>query len=163
ATTRPPRNNEKNGYDYFFLSDEEFDKKIENDEFVEWAWVHGYRYATLKKVVDNALKNNNVLIFDLDVQGADSMKSAYPREAVLIFLLPPTREELRKRLMQRKTDSPEIIAQRLKNAELEIKKITEYNYLVINDDLENCIQSVDSIITAELCRPQRILPVDGWQ
>ena len=162
ATTRPPRPNEQHGVDYFFLSDEEFDQKLANGEFVEWAWVHGHRYGTLKKFVEEALANDEVLIFDLDVQGAAAIKSAYPHNAVLIFLLPPSREELKQRLLRRGTDAPEEIEQRLKNAEKEVKRIPEYDYLVINDDLQKCIDKVDAIITAELCRPFRVLPVPGW-
>ncbi|MCD6532382.1 guanylate kinase [bacterium] len=162
TTTRPPRTNERHGVDYFFLSDEEFDEKIKNGEFVEWAYVHGHRYGTLKKFVEESLASDEVLIFDLDVQGAASMKAAYPDESVLIFLLPPSREELRQRLIRRGTDPIEVIEQRLKNAEQEIKRIPEYDYLVINDDLQQCIDRVDAIITAELCRPFRVLPVPGW-
>ena len=159
ATTRPIRGNEKDGVDYSFLSDEEFDKKIKSDEFVEWALVHGHRYGTLKKFVRDALDNGDVIIFDLDVQGAVSMKEAYPVESVLIFLLPPSHKELKRRLHMRKTDTPEVIAQRLKNAEDEIKHISEYNYTVINDDLQLCIDKVDSIITVELSSPYRVLPI----
>jgi len=162
ATTRPMRENERDGYDYFFLTDDEFDRKIEAGEFVEWAFVHNYRYGTLKSFVDDALKNGDVMIFDLDVQGADSMQRIYPYESVLVFLLPPSREELKRRLLARKTDSIEVINRRLKNAEDEIKRIPQYDYLVINDDLNLCIEKVDSIITAELCRPHRVQPVEGW-
>ena len=162
ATTRPARGNEKNGYDYFFLTDEQFDAKIKAGDFVEWAFVHGHRYGTIKKFVDKALEDGDVLIFDLDVQGANSMQKVYPSESILVFLLPPSREELKQRLLARKTDSIEVISQRLKNAENEIKRIPQYDYLVINDDLNVCIDKVDSIITAELCRPDRLLPVKGW-
>ncbi len=162
ATTRPRRGEEQNGIDYFFLSDEEFLEKIDSGEFVEWAFVHGYRYGTLKSTVKKALSEGDVLLFDLDVQGADAMKKTFPDEVVNIFILPPSREELRKRLTARKTDQPDVINLRLRNAEGEVKKAINYDYIVINDDLNTAINQVDSIVTAELCRPQMQLPILGW-
>ena len=163
VTTRPPRRNETHGNDYFFISDDEFDNKIESGEFAEWAWVHGYRYGTLEQSINDALDTGDVIIFDLDVQGADSIKKAFPEEAILIFILPPSREELSRRLYARKTDMQDVIEQRIKNADEEVRRIYEYDYLVVNDALETCIDNVDSIISAELCRPGRILPIEGWQ
>ncbi len=162
ATTRPRRGKEQDGTDYFFLSDEEFLEKVDNGEFVEWAFVHGYRYGTLKSTVRDALSHGDVLLFDLDVQGADAMKKAFPDDVVNIFILPPSREELRKRLTARKTDQPDVINLRLRNAEGEVKKAITYDYIVINDDLDTAINRVDSIITAELCRPEMQLPISGW-
>jgi len=98
VTTRPKRADEKDGVDYFFVSDDEFDTMIEKKEFVEWAWVHGYRYGTLKKFVDKALVEGRVMLFDVDVQGAESIRKAYPQHSVRIFIIPPTKEELERRL-----------------------------------------------------------------
>ena len=162
ATTRPPRGNEHDGVDYHFLSEEKFMRKIEAGDFVEWAYVHGHRYGTLKSASKEALEKGAVMLLDLDVQGADSMKKAFPEHAVNIFILPPARVELEKRLRARGTDSPDVIAQRLINAEGEIRQALSYDYLAINDDLTKCIDVVDSIITAELCRPWRVLPLEGW-
>ena len=155
ATTRPPRINEINGVDYIFLSDDEFLNKIDNGEFIEWAFVHGYRYGTLRATVESALKKGAVMLFDLDVQGADAMKKKFPEDVVNIFILPPTREELKRRLIMRKTDKEDVIELRLRNADAEVKKAMEYDYIVINDDLNIAIDKVDAIISAELCRPQR--------
>ncbi|MCD6417362.1 guanylate kinase [bacterium] len=162
ATTRPMRNGEVDGIDYHFLTDEEFLRKIDAGEFVEWAFVHGYRYGTLKSTVNDALSSGEVLLFDLDVQGADAMQKAFPDDVVNIFILPPSREELRRRLTARKTDQPDVINLRLRNAENEVKKAVNYDYIVINDDLETAISQVDAIITAELCRPAMQLPIEGW-
>lgn len=162
ATTRPMRPNERNGVDYIFLTDEQFQRSIDSNEFVEWAFVHGYRYGTLRLTVENALAKDAVILFDLDVQGADAMKAAFPDETVNIFILPPTKDELRRRLQERKTDPPDVITLRLKNAEREVKSADKYDYIVINDDLETAISCVDAIIVAELCRPQRKLPIKGW-
>ena len=163
ATTRPMRPNEVHGKDYSFFSEEEFAAKIARGEFIEWAFVHGYRYGTLHSTVGKALENGEVMLFDLDVQGAESMAKAFPDDVVNIFILPPTREELKKRLVARQTDNLDVITQRLKNAEDEILRATKYDYLVVNDNLDKCIAQIDAIITAELCRPKRQLPLDGWE
>lgn len=163
TTTRPPRANEKNGMDYHFISEKQFLEKIKKGEFVEWAFVHGYRYGTLKTTVQEAFERESIILFDLDVQGAESMKKAFPIDAVNIFILPPTPVELEKRLRARKSDSDKVIEQRLKNAEEEIKRTPHYDYVVINDELEWAVSQVDFIIEAELCRPRRILPLPEWK
>ncbi len=163
ATTRPPRPNERNGVDYHFLSDEEFERRVEAGDFVEWAWVHGHRYGTLHATVKSALARGAVMLFDLDVQGAAAMKAAYPAQTITIFILPPSRKELARRLFARGTDSQEVIEVRLRNADEEVKRAHEYDYIVINDDLAACIDTVDCIIRSELCRPHRVLPIAGWE
>ena len=163
VTTRPKRADEKDGVDYFFVSDDEFDTMIEKKEFVEWAWVHGYRYGTLKKFVDKALVEGRVMLFDVDVQGAESIRKAYPQHSVRIFIIPPTKEELERRLRARGTDPEETILVRLKNADEEVKHAPYYDYIVVNDELARCIDDVEKIISAELMRPFRVLPVGDWE
>lgn len=160
ATTRPPRPGEQNGVDYFFYDDNKFVDMIAKGEFIEWAWVHGYRYGTLRQTLQEALSSASVMLFDLDVQGAKSIKQRFPEDAVTIFILPPSRPELERRLRVRGTDSDEIIKLRLKNADEEIARISEFDYIVNNDILESCVQKIECIITAELCKTHRILPIE---
>lgn len=160
ATTRPPRQGEQNGVDYFFYDDNKFVEMIANGEFIEWAWVHGYRYGTLKRTLQEALSSASVMLFDLDVQGAKSIKQRFPDDTVTIFILPPSRAELERRLRVRGTDSDEIIKLRLKNADEEVARIGEFDYILVNDILESCVQKIECIITAELCKTHRFLPIE---
>lgn len=160
VTTRPPRPGEQDGIDYFFYDDEKFSQLILQGKFVEWALVHGYRYGTLKETVYNALASGDVLLFDLDVQGAESIKQEFFEDAISVFILPPSRAELERRLHERKTDSDEMIKLRLRNADEEVAKANRFDYIVINDILENCIKKIDCIIKAELCRARRMLPIE---
>lgn len=135
-TTRPPREGEVDGEDYFFISKEEFLKRRENNEFVEWAQVHSNFYGTLKSFVDQGLNEGRNLLFDLDVQGCDSFKEVYGAEANVIFIEPPSLAELKKRLVARATDKVEVIQERLKNAERELSRKDDFDFKILNDDFD---------------------------
>ena len=145
ATTRNPRDGEIDGKDYFFLSKEEFKNKIANDEFYEYAEVHGNYYGTLKKTVEDNLNRGLNVILEIDVQGALIAKEK-KKDAILVFFRTKDMEVLEKRLRDRKTDSEEVIQTRLKNAETELKYENKYNYTIVNENLENSIQELIDII-----------------
>lgn len=145
ATTRNPRDGEIDGKDYFFLSKEEFKNKIANDEFYEYAEVHGNYYGTLKKTVEENLDKGLNVILEIDVQGALIAKEK-KKDAVLVFFRTKDMAILEKRLRDRKTDSEEVIQTRLKNAETELKYEDEYNYTIINENLDDSIQELIDII-----------------
>ncbi len=145
ATTRNPRDGEIDGKDYFFLSKEEFKNKIANDEFYEYAEVHGNYYGTLKKTVEENLDKGLNVILEIDVQGALIAKEK-KKDAVLVFFRTKDMDILEKRLRDRKTDSEEVIQTRLKNAETELKYEDEYNYTIINENLDDSIQELIDII-----------------
>src|SRR5690554_2587374 len=158
ATTRPPRRNEINGKDYFFLGKEEFQKAITHNDFLEWALVYDNYYGTPRKVVEERLNKGQHVIMDLDIQGAASVRNNLP-EAVLIFLLPPSREELKRRLLARKSEAKAAVEKRLAYLEKELSSVTRYDYAVVNDFLENACRKVASIIIAEEARVDRVY----WQ
>ena len=145
ATTRNPRDGEIDGKDYFFLSEEEFKNKIANDEFYEYAEVHGNYYGTLKKTVEENLDKGLNVILEIDVQGALIAKEK-KKDAVLVFFRTKDMDILEKRLRDRKTDSEEVIQTRLKNAETELKYEDKYNYTIINENLDDSIQELINII-----------------
>ena len=145
ATTRNPRDGEIDGKDYFFLSKEEFKNKIANDEFYEYAEVHGNYYGTLKKTVEENLDKGLNVILEIDVQGALIAKEK-KKDAVLVFFRTKDMDILEKRLRDRKTDSEEVIQTRLKNAEDELKYEDKYNYTIINENLDDSIQELIDII-----------------
>ena len=145
ATTRNPRDGEIDGKDYFFLSEEEFKNKIANDEFYEYAEVHGNYYGTLKKTVEDNLNRGLNVILEIDVQGALIAKEK-KKDAILVFFRTKDMEVLEKRLRDRNTDSEEVIQTRLKNAETELKYENKYNYTIVNENLENSIQELIDII-----------------
>jgi guanylate kinase len=154
VTTRKKRKNEKEGRDYFFVSERRFNQMKKRKEFVEWAKVHGAYYGTLKKFVHQAEKEGKTALFVLDVQGGMAIKKKHP-ESVLIFLLPPSLEELKKRLIRRGTDRDDEIENRLKIALKEIKFWSKYDYVVINKNLEETGKLVEKIIEAERHRSFR--------
>ena len=145
ATTRNPRDGEIDGKDYFFLSEEEFKNKIANDEFYEYAEVHGNYYGTLKKTVEENLDKGLNVILEIDVQGALIAKEK-KKDAILVFFRTKDMEVLEERLRDRKTDSEEVIQTRLKNAETELKYEDKYNYTIINENLDDSIQELIDII-----------------
>ena len=155
VTTRPRREGEVDGQHYCFFSVEEFRRLIQQGEFAEWAQVHDHYYGTRKAFIDKILKNHKISLFDLDVQGGLHLKEAYP-QSVLIFILPPSMEVLETRLRSRKTDDDQIIKTRLKNAQAELKYWLQYDYVVINDQLDSAVKKVQAIIEAELCRVSRV-------
>ena len=161
ATTRERRRGEKQGKHYFFLSEENFKRKIKKGEFVEWAWVHGKRYGTLKRIVEKTKNERKVALFVLDVQGGRAFKKKYP-ESVLIFILPPSFEELKKRLVHRGTENSEEMEQRLNTALKEIKFWSKYDYVVINKNLSQTVESVEKIIESERFKSTRF-DYAGWK
>ncbi len=154
-TTRPPRKNEIEGVDYYFVSREEFEKMIGEQTFLEWAEVHGQFYGTSAKLLDRAIEGEKDVFLEVDVKGGKKIKERYP-EAILIFLLPPSWEELAKRLKSRATENDEKAKQRLIRAKEEVKFLCFYDYFIINDDINKALQDLLTIINAERCRVNRI-------
>ncbi len=161
ATTRKRRKGEKDGKDYLFLTEEEFKRKIRKREFVEWAWVHGNRYGTLKKFVTKAKRKRKVALFVLDVQGGMAFRKKYP-QSVLIFLLAPSMEELKRRLIKRGTERTEEMGKRLETALKEIDFWSKYDYVVINKNLSQTVESVEKIIESERLKSNRF-DYAGWK
>ncbi len=154
ATTRKPRPGEKDGHEYHFISEAEFQEGIREGRFLEWARVHNNYYGTQKEFIARGLEGGQNLILDIDVQGARQVKES-GIDATFIFLAPPSLEALRERLYKRNTEDSNIIEGRLKTAALELKCIKEYDYLVINDCLQEAICRLKAIIIAEGCRVSR--------
>lgn len=147
ATSRSPRGNEKDGTEYYFISNEEFKKRVENGEFVEWEEVYpGTCYGTLKSEVERVTSDGHNLIMDIDVKGGLNVKDCYGEEALSIFILPPSIEELDRRLRGRATDSEETILKRLGKAEFELGYAPKYDCRVINDDIDKAASEVTEII-----------------
>jgi guanylate kinase len=156
VTTRRSRGKEQDGVDYHFVDVATFQQKIERGEFVEWAEVHGHFYGSLQSVVDEARARKGVAVFDIDVQGGQAIKRKHP-DAVLVFVLPPSMEELERRLRDRKTDSDETIRRRLLAARSEIERgIASYDYIIVNDDFERAFQELRSVVVAERRRRGRV-------
>ena len=149
ATTRPKRPGEVEGVDYQFVGDGEFDRMIAAGEFVEWASVFGFRYGTPKAPVKQALREGRDILFDIDWQGARQLESDFGEHLVTIFLLPPSMEELERRLRARGTDSDEVIADRMRRAADEISHWAEYEYVLVNSDMDQCLAQVRAIVAAE--------------
>lgn len=145
CTTRKMREGEINGVHYHFISREDFDKKVAANDFLEWAHVHGNCYGTSKKFVEDRLKQGAKILFDLDVQGADAMKKHFGSLAKVIFIAPPSIEELEKRLRNRGTDSEEVIKLRIENASKELLRKEDYDFWVLNDELERAHQEMRTI------------------
>lgn len=148
ATTRKKRPMEVNGENYYFLSLDDFQDKIKEGEFLEYAKVHGNYYGTPKSYVTDTVDKGDIVILEIDVQGALQIKENYP-EAVFIFLLPPDLKELRNRIEKRCTEDKETIDLRMKNAQKELSFIDKYDYGIINDDVESAVNKVECIIEAE--------------
>jgi len=155
VTTRPPRKGEVEGVDYFFRTEEEFDELIRQDKLLEFASFVGYRYGTPKDFVLNQIAEGNVVIMDIDIQGASQIREKMP-EAVLVFLVPPSWEELQKRLTHRGSDDHDVIAKRLQQAVEELKHIVHYDYFIINDELNRAAEQLRHIIMSEAARVSRI-------
>ena len=156
ATTRKPRQNETHGVHYFFKSKEEFEKMIEDKKLLEYADFCGNYYGTPTDFVNKRIENNKTVILEIEIQGALQVKSIYP-EAVLIFLTPPSMDELEKRLVGRATETPEKIELRLKRAVEEIDNIDKYDYIVINDSVERAVVDIEHIVNAEKMKAKRNL------
>lgn len=148
CTTRKPRGHEVDGIDYFFLSTEEFFKKREAGLFAEWAEVHGNFYGTPLDFLQKQLDAGKDIVCDIDYQGAINIKKAFPKEAVLILVLPPSMEELESRLRLRATDDPEVIKMRLHNAKNEILHYPHFDFVIVNKDLDAAIKQLSAIVSA---------------
>lgn len=154
ATTRPMRPGEVHGKDYFFVTDEEFDRMVEAGEFLEWAHVFGRRYGTLNAEVRKTLAAGQDVLLDIDWQGTQQLKQVDP-DIVRVFILPPSMEELERRLRHRGTDSEEVIEGRMSRAAAEISHWAEYDYVLINNDAERCRSLVLNILKAERLKASR--------
>ncbi len=163
ATTRGPRPNEKNGVQYYFLSEEDFKKKIENDEFLEWEPVHTSYYGTLKSEYHRANDNNLDLLLDIDIKGAINIKNKLPDRTVCVFLVPPSFEAMEERIRKRAGFKEEDFANRLKSAQKEYdtflslqKEGSKVDYFVVNDEIENAYNKIRSIYISESLRVNRL-------
>ena len=153
ATSRAPRGQEQHGKDYYFLSQEEFAARVAEDAFVEWEEVYaGTSYGTLKSEVDRIWAADHVILFDVDVLGGINLKRIFGDEACSIFIMPPSIEELRRRLEGRATDAPEVIEKRIAKASFELEKASEFDHCVVNDVLEVAVADTCRILDAFLSR-----------
>lgn len=153
-TTRPKREGEREGVDYYFVDEEKFRDMIDRDEFLEYAVVYGNYYGTPKRPVLESLERGIDVILDIDSKGARAVREKL-EDAVLIFIFPPSMEVLIERLKSRGTDSEEVIERRIREAELEIEASSIYDYWILNDDLEKAYEELKSIVIAERCRKER--------
>ena len=150
CTTRQKRENEVEGEDYFFISNEEFEKKINDNKFIEWEQIHGnFYYGTLKSTLEKAINEDKRILLELDVKGATSVKKLYPNKSLSIFIEPPSVEVLKLRLEKRGTDNDERIIKRLERLESELSYKSNFDYHVINDDLDQAVNEIMNIIKNE--------------
>ena len=155
CTSRQPRPGEENGKDYYFLSKEEFEKDITKEQFLEYAEYAGNYYGTPKKYIQQHLDQGEDVILEIEIQGALKIKEKLP-ETIFIFIMPPSMQELKRRLQNRKTEDAAKIDKRFKRAYEEINEISKYNYVVVNDVIETAAAKVNAILEAERCRVDRI-------
>lgn len=161
ATTRPARPREQDGRDYHFVDDETFARMIERRELAEWAVVHGRRYGTPRREITSAIERGRTVVLDIDVQGARQVRKMFP-DALLVFVLPPSAEELYRRLSARASEDPEERGRRLRNARRELEAVPEFDYVVVNDDLERAYARLEGIVRAEWARVSRIRDVQDY-
>lgn len=155
ATTRPRREGEIEGVDYYFVSDDKFSEMVDEDDFYEWAHVFNNRYGTPKGAIRAALKEGRDFLFDIDWQGTQQLKQKDDQDVVTVFILPPSITELRRRLETRGTDETAVIEDRMERAKAEISHWAEYDYVVVNDDVDQCFVKVREILHAERMRRTR--------
>jgi guanylate kinase len=155
-TTRPKRRGEEEGIDYHFVDEPTFLAMVQRGEFAEWAEVHGHRYGTTVAAVKEALEGGRHVLFDIDYQGGRQLKAKFENEAVLVFVLPPSLEELERRLRNRATDAPEVIERRLAKAREELKQYGIYQFLIVNDDLRHAYDRLRAIYLAAQCGADRV-------
>ena len=160
ATTRPPRDYEREGHDYYFTDESGFDRMIAQGELLEWAVVHGRRYGTPVKSVRDAIAAGNTVVLDIDVQGAVQIRTKLP-EAALVFVLPPSAEELVRRLTNRGAEPTSERLERLRTARSELQSLDTFDYVVVNDDFETALHALESIVEAERHRRQRADDLDA--
>ena len=154
ATTRPRREYEQDDVDYYFVDDAEFDRMVEAGELLEWAWVHGRRYGTPVRGIREALAAEKTVMLDIDVQGARQMREVVP-EAILVFVLPPSADELLRRLSGRGSEPEQERVERMRNARAELESVEGFDYVIVNDDFESTLSVLESILTAERHRADR--------
>jgi guanylate kinase len=146
-TTRKPRTNEVEGIDYFFVNHEEFEKKILENKFYEYAKIFDNFYGTSKDLIHSLIKTNNDILFDIDWQGTQQLSKFKELNLIKIFLVPPNKKELEKRLIQRNQDKPEVISKRLQAYDDDIFHWSDYDHVIINDNLDHCFYQIEKIIT----------------
>jgi guanylate kinase len=156
ATTRPKRDIETNGKDYFFLERKEFERRIQADELVEWEEIYGNLYGTLKSEVEKVLSSGKSMLFDIDVKGGLSIKRKYPDDSLLIFIRPPSIEVLEARLRNRKTEDEETFRRRMARVTMEMGMASQFDHQVVNDNLQTAIDEVDKLILARTTRGGRM-------
>lgn len=161
ATTRPPRKGERDGRDYHFIEDDTFARMIDRDELAEWAVVHGHRYGTPRREIVSALERGRTVVLDIDVQGARQVRRVFG-EALLIFVLPPSADELARRLASRASEDPVERRRRMTNAMREIEAAPEFDFVVLNDDLERAYARIESIVRAEWSRVKRVRDLERF-
>ena len=163
-TTRAPRGQEKHGREYFFASESEFDAMVQGNAFVEWALVHGNRYGTSKKAIEERIAQGSDVILEIDFQGALQVKKTFAN-AILVFILPPSWEELRSRLERRGEDSQEVIETRLKNAALEMAQVSKFDFVIINELFERALFDLKAVVHAQRLKyaAQRRARADTFQ
>ncbi len=147
-TTRPPRGQEKHGREYFFVSNQEFDAMVAADAFVEWAHVHSQRYGTSKKAIEDRMSQGTDVILEIDFQGAVQIKNIFAN-AICIFILPPSWDELRSRLERRGEDSPEVIELRLKNAAVEMAQVEKFDFVIINELFDRALFDLKAVVHSQ--------------
>ncbi|MBI0019558.1 guanylate kinase [Bartonella sp. W8097] len=162
VTTRERRPSEVNGVHYHFITRKEFEQKRDNDELIEWAEVHGHYYGTLRETVETALARGRDMLFDIDYQGARQLQEKMPDDVVSVFILPPSMKELKSRLNRRAEDSQDVIDLRLHNARGEIEHFKSYDYVIINQDLEQSFALIKAIHLAEAIKRRRCLYIDSF-
>jgi guanylate kinase len=168
CTTREPRKGELHGKDYYFISADEFKRRVENDEFLEYAEVHDNYYGTLKTEVTTRVREGKDVLIDIDVQGMRQMRKATAQDPFLdkcstyVFIAPPSYSELEMRLIKRGTEGEQIVSKRLLNARKELKAWNEYDFLIINDEIDKAVSRLQSVIAAASIRTDRLFPTDAW-
>jgi guanylate kinase len=155
-TTRPPRSGEREGIDYYYISQEQFKHHIAENKMAEWTEIYGNCYGTSTETIRHLVDSGCDILFDIDERGARQLTSTYP-DSVTILILPPSLEELKKRLKERGTDDPASVTERLKRAQAEIEAMSWYQYVVINDRFADAVAQLSSIIIAERCRRNRAI------
>ena len=159
ATTRPRRGYEEHGKDYYFVDDVAFDRMISSGELLEWATVHGYRYGTPRQGVTECIRRGEVVVLDIDVQGARQIRAVFP-ESVLVFVLPPSAVELNRRLVGRGSEQESERRRRLEGARRELGDAVAFDYVIVNDDFDRAYQVLESILLAERHRVSRAAGLD---
>ncbi|WP_161847593.1 guanylate kinase [Athalassotoga saccharophila] len=154
-TTRPKRENEVEGVDYFFVDEKTFRELIKKGEFLEWAEVHGHLYGTSKKFVEERLEKGKNLLLDVDVKGALNIKKIY-KDGIFIFVAPPSFKELKERLLKRHTESKDDFEKRIEDAKFELSQISKFDYLIVNREINTAVKELVSIIIAEQLKVSRL-------